>query len=172
MEHQDGAREDGVTSLIFSTSTAPLSRAIRALSRSEASHCGIGLRIDGVDLVADASLLGVEMVERSRWLRGKTLVLEFIFPPLHAPTTAYVMGELGRGYDYSGMLGYLPIYLARWFGRVIRNPWASPTRYVCSEFVVRGMLQRLPLRMLADSESCDPEALMQFCREADYARVT
>ena len=151
------------TTFLFSTGNWPLSRAIRALTSSTVSHCGIGLTVAGVRLVADASLLGVEMVTRERWFAGKRVLAEYMVPEDVAPTHSYVLGELGKGYDYSGMFGYMPIFMARWMHRRIANPWASPSRVVCSEFIVRGLQARSDTWAAMDPEECPPEQLMKMC---------
>jgi hypothetical protein len=115
-------------------------------------------------MVADASLLGIEMVERRQWLKGKILLAEVEVPSVLAPEDSYVLEHLGVGYDYSGMLGYLPVFLARWLGRKIQNPWASPTHMVCSEFLIRGMQQRGQCLDL-DPEFYDPQRLLRFCTD-------
>jgi hypothetical protein len=157
---------------VFSTTGSLLSRIIRAMSDGDVSHCGIALTLDNVHVVADSALLGCEMVTRDRWLRGKKLVYEFEVPEAHQPPLSAVLGPLGAGYDYSGMLGYLPIWVARWCGRKLRNPSASPTKAVCSEYLVRVMQHGASGEWAAlDPESLYPEDLVSLCRALGYRRV-
>lgn len=160
--------------LLFSTTDAPLSRVIRWMSNSEVSHCGFGVLIDGARFVADSAILGCEMVARDRWLKGRKLVHEFVVPEDHLPDLWRVLSPLGAGYDYSGMLGYLPIWIARWCGRKIRNPWASPTLNVCTEYVIRVMQheENIVMWKALDPEALYPQDLVNLCRLLDYPKAT
>jgi hypothetical protein len=156
------------TTLVFTATSTLLSRAIRAMSHSDVSHCGFGLTVDGARFVADSALLGCEMTTRERWLRSHQLVHEFEIPDADRPRTVDVLAALGAGYDYSGMLGYLPVWIARWFGRKIQNPLGSPTQNVCSEYVVRTMKSSKSWS-LVDPANAYPGDLVRLCRELGYA---
>lgn len=148
---------------IFSSGRSPLSALIRWLTQSRVSHCSIGTTIAGTDVVIEATLFGVEMRTRSRWEPDHTIVQEFEVPPYLAEGALPIyMQALGEGYDYSGLLGYLPIVVARWVKRKIRNVWASPSKVVCSELVVRG-LQSQPQFAKLDPETISPEDLLETC---------
>lgn len=159
-----------MTTILLATTEAPLSKIVRAFTRAPFSHCGIGLTIEGQRMVVDASLLGVEMVARARWFAKRRVLHEFAVGERDAFDVSWLMGELGAGYDYSGMFGYMPVFVARWFGRKIRNPWASPTLSVCSELVVRAMRAH-PIWGGLDPETSDPSVIERVCRGLNYQDI-
>jgi len=158
---------------IFSTTDHVLSRFIRWMSKSKVSHCAVGLVLYGQPFVLSSSLLGVEMVTRERWLQDNRVVVELSVPTGEAPHPSLFLSHLGEGYDYSGMLGYLFIWLARWFRKRVRNPWSSPTRVVCSELLVRAMQvrRRVDGWEALDPERAYPEDLLVLCLGLQYQEI-
>jgi len=140
------------------------------MSGGTVSHCAVCLGVYGEPMVVSSSLLGVEMVTRTRWLADHRVVAELEVPGGDEPHPHLFLAQLGAGYDYSGMLGYLPIFVARWLRRRVRNPWASPTRSVCTELIVRAMQARYRPNGwgMLDPEATYPSELLALCRRLQY----
>jgi hypothetical protein len=70
-------------------------------------------------------------------LQSHFVVAEYGFVSTSASTRlARAAAHLGDRYDYVGLFGYIPVMIARWLGRKIKNPLAEPGAMVCSEFVL------------------------------------
>lgn len=63
--------------IVFGTTTKLLSRLIRWVTRSRASHATIGLEIGGVPLILEATTGGVRIIPRAKWQLSHILVAEF-----------------------------------------------------------------------------------------------
>lgn len=153
-------------SIIFSRSGHPISRLILALSRGRASHCAIGgLSLSGVPVVLEASIGGVTPKLRARYLAEHEIVAEYeIAAPVRVGAAIALLGEK---YDYVGLAGFIPVMLARYLGRKIRNPLADPRAVVCSELVRSldpdGLL--IPEWTSLDIEATTPEDLLVVCEQ-------
>ena len=117
-------------SLVFSRSNGLMSSLIRLVTRRAISHVAIGLTVEGVRLVVEASFLGVEMTERKCWLRANSVVEEYL--SRRALDVRGALHALGEAYDYGGLLGRLWMRLRH----LRRNPFGSPRRVICSELVL------------------------------------
>lgn len=154
---------------LFSSGNSPLAALIRWSTGSDVSHCAIGVQLCGVEVVIEATILGVEMTTWDRWRDDHRLICAIEVPDTRAdgalPT---YLKALGEGYDYSGLFGYFPIFIARWLKRRIRNPLASPTRTVCSELLVRGMVAQRPNCsvewLVLDPETATPRDVLETCK--------
>lgn len=151
-------------SVIFSTTGKLLSRLIRWFTRSRVSHSVVCLSVAGVALVLEATMGGVKATTRKKWERSNKIVREFkVIPRI---SIAHACGHLGERYDYVGLLGYLPVLVARWLGRKIKNPLAAPGALVCAEFVLHldhGGL--IPEWKGLDPESATPEDVLRACEQ-------
>jgi hypothetical protein len=121
---------------VYSTTEWPLSKAIRKLTNSDVSHCSLWLKVFGVPLVLQASIGGVKFETRERWLNHNKVIKVHRFKVDVTRGVQSALGFLNTRYDYVGLFGYLPVMLARWFGRIIKNPLASANAQVCSEFLL------------------------------------
>lgn len=125
--------------LIFTTAKgfSLMSRLIRWWTRSEASHVAIGVEMFGVQLLLHATKGGVKFEPRAKYLRGNKVVREVRFRHPEALELDAAVRMLGTKYDYLSLLGYaLLIPLWRHLKVWIKNPFASPSAVVCSEFVL------------------------------------
>ena len=151
--------------LCFSTSTGPLSWAIRKYTGSAVSHCILTYRSYTLDrvLVMEASGAGFRVVPWAKWERHNTLIGRFRLntgkggsapSPLHKLTALRALSDrLGDPYDVRGLFGFLPtlgIRIANWW-RVqwqgqggkskrstlprFRNFLDNPKRLFCSQAV-------------------------------------
>jgi hypothetical protein len=152
--------------LIFATTTAFLSRVIRWFTRSKASHALLGAEMDGVAVILEATTGGVRIFPRKRWERSHVVVGEYLFKPDMSGGLRHAIEHVGDKYDYLGLVGFMFVVVARWLGRKIKNPLASPSREVCSEFVLQVDPQRvkIPEWQGLDPETTDPEDLWRLCR--------
>jgi hypothetical protein len=65
---------------------------------------------------------------------------------------------LGEMYGYASLVGYIPVMVARWFGKKITNPLHSPHALVCSELVASMGIEGLEL---LDPTDVTPEDIRQ-----------
>ena len=158
--------------VVFSTSNHLLSKIIRFVTRSKVSHCSVWFPLFGVPVVLQASIGGVKPALLSEWVKHNKIVKKF--KPLIDVTEG--LGEavklLNTKYDYIGLLGYIPVLVGRWLKQKVKNPFASPTRVVCSEFVLRlDANDRIPEWNDLEWESTDPQLLMESCGKS-FEEVT
>jgi hypothetical protein len=169
------------TSLVFTTSSGYLSRAIRAMTRSTVSHVAIGTEIFGEPVLIHSALdgetgrTGVQITPRARWLRDNTTIAEYEIVPDVTSSMASMVRLLCERYDKLGLLGYVIVIVARWLGKKIMNPLSSSTRFVCSRYVLKldptGEL--IPEWKGLDAEQTTPQDLLQLCRSGkSFNRVT
>lgn len=160
------------TSIVFSTTQGPISRAIRFLTRSPVSHCGIGIRVFGLDAVLHADLFGVVLTPRARYARENKVLAEHLAPELSEERLQKAIALLDLPYDYAGLFGHLPVLIGRWFQRKIRNPFRDPNRLVCSELVVRVFAESDERLQSLDPEEATPEDVLEAVAERYPSVVT
>jgi len=151
-------------SLVFTASNDLLSRSIRWFTNGRASHVAIGAQLCGVPVLIHATVGGVLVSPRAKWLRGRKLVAEYAFTNGSGVDVAGAVKRLGERYDYVGLFGFVPILVARWFGVRIRNPFASPRAVVCSELVLRAdKYNNVKEWRGMDPERTSPADLLEAC---------
>jgi hypothetical protein len=159
-----------VIRIAFSRNSSLLSRLIRWVSKGRVSHSLARLTLGGIPFVVESVLMGVRMVTWTRWQKAAPLYAEYqlLRPEPSQEQLQAALDDLGDFYDYVGLLGYIPVLLWRWMGRKRRNPLASASSQVCSEFVVRFLQHLYPLDdvfQLIDPETVTPEDLLKLCEE-------
>lgn len=120
----------------FSTTSAPLSRLIRWVTRGQASHCFfVYWSADfAQDMVLEATLQGVRAVSWSRY-KEQNHIVDVI--PAQWPIEPALMHHvewLGANYDFTGLLG-AGVEVAS--SGAVRVPFQDPDALFCSEFIVR-----------------------------------
>lgn len=157
----------------FSTGTLPLSYVARWLMKSKASHTFLFIELGFVKLVIEATFGGVKVTPYSKWKKHNKITHLFALDKKRDESMinsalAEAFNIVGTKYDYPGYFGYLPIYIFRWFGKKIRNPFGSARSMACSEFVlqVREELNILSW-MHFDAESTSPQDLIEVCEKSD-----
>jgi len=151
--------------IIFSTSTSILSRLIRRFTRSQTSHTAIGTEMHGVPVVIEATVGGVRIFPRARWQRGRPIVAEARCLLDLERGLAHAIEHVGDRYDYKGLVGNLFVLIARWLGKKIKNPLASPKAVICSELVLHLDHEgHVPEWKGLDPEATTPEDLLRLCR--------
>lgn len=127
--------------VIFSTPrwrANPFASLIRWLTRSRVSHASIGLVLADVPVVVQATIGGVKVTTRTKFEKQSKIVAEFRVLQDVQGGVQHAVHLIGEHYDYIGLLGYAVVLLTwRWFKKRLKNPLASPTALVCSEFVLR-----------------------------------
>jgi len=146
---------------------ALLSRLIRRLTRSPVSHAMVGAKVGNVPVVIEATVGGVKITPRRKFERTNLVVAEFQTPEWVDLT--FAVEHVGEHYDYVGLVGHLLCILVwRWFRVYVKNPLASPSAVVCSEFVVRAV-NALSFKHL-DPERVTPKDLLDACSTSDEFR--
>lgn len=109
--------------VLFSRRALPVSLLIRTVTWSAWSHVEI---MDGDDLIGAEMLTGVSVTKLAHRLdiSSRAAIVEF---PCADPAAviAAARGELGRGYDFLGLLGILSR----------QRDWQSRDSWFCSELV-------------------------------------
>jgi len=124
-----------MVTLVFSTDSSFVARAIRFFTRSRCSHVMIGLELEGIPVLLHSTAGGVQVTPRRLWFKSNRMVDEYrIRPEVDVRAAAE---KLGQRYDYVALIGYALLIVAwRWFRVKVKNVLASPGAVVCSEFVL------------------------------------
>lgn len=146
-----------------------LSATIRWFTGSPASHVLIGLEWLGVPVFVHATIGGVVVSPRKKFLKSSRIVQEFRVLPNVDVNVVRMLCRLDEDYDYPALLGYGLLIAARRLFRVkMKNPFASSRGVVCSEFVVNlrhgGII---PEWCDLDPESSTPADLLDRCKKGD-----
>jgi len=151
-----------------------LSWLIKKFTKSQASHMMIGLEMYGVPVVIHSTMGGVQITPRKKQMVNNEILEEYKFIPDVTNGLKHSFDHLGERYDYVGLLGYAIILIMwRWFRRKMKNPLASPTALVCSEFVLHvnhdGQIKEWEG---LDPERTTPQDLIEICRlNGSFVRV-
>lgn len=158
----------------FSTTNALLSRLIRRLTGSRASHAFLVCRdVDFErDMVMEAVGDGFRIVAYDRFQRHNTVVAELA--PAHSIERGLrrAVDWLGSAYDTRGLAGMLVVLIRRWLrlrtrSVRLRNPFARSRALFCSEAVARACRWADYPGFDLDPESTTPQDLLDFfTREA------
>jgi uncharacterized protein YycO len=112
--------------LLFTTTRSIPSALIRAIDGGAASHCGIELPSGAV---VDSSWAGGGVAQQSRaeFLAADRVLIADV--PLHLPDQAqaerWLIAQLGKGYDYTALVGW-----AFW------RDWNDAGSWYCSELAI------------------------------------
>ena len=159
-----------MTTIVFATTSKPLSRLIRWATRSRVSHAVIGTSWEDVRVVIEATTGGVKNSPRALWGENHIVVAEYAFKPSVTVDLSEAVSKIGTAYDYVGLLGYLVVLFGRRLGRKLRNPLASEKALVCSEFVL--CLDKdgsIPEWKGLDPEATTPEDLLRICEASQVS---
>lgn len=153
-------------SIIFSTTNEIVSRLIRFITGSTVSHCAVSFDINGVQMVAHATIGGVVLISRQQFNAANTVVEEYQFVDDMSTEITNALKTTGVRYDYTGLIGFGYAFLLRkWLGIKAMNPLASPTAMVCSEFVM-SLNKHMEIESWSalDPETMTAEDLLQICK--------
>jgi len=157
--------ETTTTRIGFSTSTHLLSRLIRHLTRSPASHAFLLYWDEDFkrDMVLEANGKGFNLIPFDLFQRINTVVeVRDLGRPLNQGLV-HVSQWIGTRYDGLGMIGMGMVLL----GRILKRRWANPlgasSSLFCSEAIVRALIaDGFPGASALDPESTSPADLMVF----------
>lgn len=122
--------------ITFFSSSSIISKIIGWLIGGNVSHCAIGFEKDNIKYFLHAAWGGVQITPRDEFLKEDYIVSEFEILINMQDEVILAEKSVGEPYDTIGLLGYIPVLLAKKFGIGIHNPLASKCAVVCSEFVV------------------------------------
>lgn len=152
-----------VTIALFSSKMF-LSKIIMWITKSPASHSGIGFTKDGQDYFLHAAWGGVQVTPRAAVLANHTLVAEFEVLADLDDEFQLAVKRVGEPYDTVGLFGYLAVLIARNFGLGIHNPLASKSAVVCSEFIIElDSNHEIPEFKDLDPADVTPRDLFDIC---------
>lgn len=153
--------------VVFSTSKHLFSKVIRFLTRSKVSHASISVHLHGVPVIIESTVGGVKIYPRAKFEKENTLVYEYeVLPDMYAELKRAIE-DVGEGYDYVGILGYIPVIVAKWFKKKVKNPLASANKMVCAEFVVSidKDNKMFPKEITDAAEEVSPQDLVDVCNK-------
>lgn len=159
----------------FSTHPGLLSRLIRFVTRSRASHAWIVFddRHFRVRFVLESTGKGFHLIPFERWGRSNAVVRTFDLPYPLEDGLAAVAGYLGESYDVGGLVGMVVVLAGRWLRRRWRNPLASSRTVFCSEAVTRILVGAgVPGAEELDPEATSPEDLLVFLETLNSPQST
>lgn len=147
----------------LSATNTLLSKAIRWFTRQQPSHAWVSIWDDTLGrrmvLEAGTKMRYVpwsfwEIADQGKKVWAYTCHLDLL------PATVKYARFIGTPYDYKNLFWHA---LRRFMGAWIRAPWRSPTRFLCSELLVRIMLEAgVPGTRGIDPEATTPGDLMNF----------
>lgn len=166
----------GEVAVGFSTARRwnPLSALIRWITHADCSHAWLLYHDDDLRLlmVMEAHIT-FQIVPYENWLR-ENRVIALVHPGHNInPGLRDLAMHLGSYYDVGGLLGVLPVKIARWlkehFHRLklkLKNPWANGHSLFCSEAVVIALhASGFPGAWALRSDSTSPQDLLDFFRQ-------
>lgn len=152
-----------VTIALFSSKMV-LSRFIMWVTKSPASHCGIGFEKDSKQYFLHAAWGGVQITPREVVLSNHQLAAEFEIIPDMSEEILSAEKRVGEPYDTVGLFGYLAVLFAKDFGIGIHNPLASKSAVVCSEFIVElDINKEIPEFQGLDPADITPRDIYDIC---------
>ena len=172
LESSAAVKRWGRVTVGFSAGKGPFAALIRWITKAEVSHAWISLEVYGKPYIYHASIHGAVLYKRSEFEKHVKIVDEFEVIPDIAKSVQHVLDFGEMEYDFLGLFGFLKVlYWRRWFGKKVKNPWASPKLMVCSELVAHlGDLGELPEYAGLDHESTTPKMLRDRSEGASFKR--
>ena len=152
----------------FSCAPGPLSFVVRKLTRSEASHCFFSFKLAGTPLVLHADHRGVSIESRKIFDAENKTVGEFQLLTGLDACIDELLADLGRPYDYGGLVGQGWVLLGQTFGRRWENPLQSNNAWYCSELVTH-FLQEAGDNIPYDPSQVSPGLLMEILTKSAFA---
>lgn len=164
------------TTICFTTSRSwsPVSWLIRKFTGSRVSHVALCVDIYGIPVMLHATMGGVQLTLRNRFEADNHIVEEFRFKPDMTIGVYHTIAQhLGDRFDYVGLLGHAYVSVVwKWLKRKRRNPLASPSALVCSEFVLHvDPTKQIEEWKWLDPERTTPQDLLDCCQlEINFER--
>jgi hypothetical protein len=158
---------DREISLVFTAKRNIVSKVICAITGSRTSHVAFCFEVASTQVFLHANVGGVQISPRAKFLKKNKIVDEYVFVDSYDVNLTDAVNHIGERYDYVGVFGFIPVLVARWIGRKIKNPIASPNAMVCSEFIIKGV--KLGEWAAMDPECTTPGDILKACeRSSDF----
>jgi hypothetical protein len=139
----------------FFSNNSLFCRLIQLVSGGNINHCAIGLMKDGKPMWLQASVHGVDLVDKG-FLGG--LVEEYQVLAEVENEVELAEKKIGTPYAYISLFGYLLMTILGWFGININNPIPEPNALFCSEYVIEA-LKLDPKECLPELDCLDPASI-------------
>jgi len=126
----------------FSTTDKLVSKILRRITRSEASHSYVLFQVAGETMVIHANQQGVNCDYYNKFCRKNKIVVEYkllITKDAEQCALSHAIRLLDKKYDFGSIIGFGWVLLNRVFGRRVKNPFPSRSAYQCSEFALEEM---------------------------------
>jgi hypothetical protein len=142
-----------------------LSRTIRWFTGSKFSHCWVRYYhpLYRMNVVVEADLKGIIEIPYDSYVTRNDDIAE-LEPPdgklVDLVASLPVLGiTLGRRYDVESLIGRAWVFLWRWFGVKVKNPFADPKEDACVDSVIRLVSQVDPEFLALDAEVQTPQGV-------------
>jgi hypothetical protein len=150
----------------FSSRCSILSKTIRYLTHSKASHAYIVFSVGEEELVIQSGSKGVYCEHYEVFRQHAHIVAEYqlsITPKEENLILDYALKQLLKPYDYLAIVGFGWILLNKSFGRKAKQLFRNKSAYFCSELIIAYLQNaNFPLSHLFDKEITSPEDIIEF----------
>lgn len=152
-----------ITIAIFSSKNI-ISKIIEFILGKPTSHSAIGFEKNNKKFFLHAAWGGVQITPREEVLSNHKLIAEFKIIPDMTDEIILAENKVGQPYDTIGLFGYIAVLIARKFKIGIKNPLASKSAVVCSEFIIDlDINKEIPEFIGLDPETITPRDLFDIC---------
>ena len=130
-----------MTKIGFSTTNMFLSKLIRKITGSKASHTFLIYQDETLaqTMVMEAAFEGFRVIPYKEFCK-KNIIIQVIEPKVSLELGVKVLANsLGDYYDFKGLIGAGLVKIWKRFKRKIHNPWIAGNSMFCSESVVRAL---------------------------------
>ncbi|OPH61707.1 hypothetical protein BC351_00245 [Paenibacillus ferrarius] len=149
--------------IIFVRSKSPLSWIIRKLTKSNWSHVGV---IVSEHYLIESNFFRPVKVRKNRYKDFRIIQLN-ITDKERLNLISFLLDQTNRDYDYGRILGILLYILG--FSKN-RHLWNNYNKDICSELVLRGLLELPEMSFLNDSIT--PEDIIEGLDKANKSRIS
>jgi hypothetical protein len=156
----------------FLADNSPFMWALKTLYGASCCHVLLSTNIFGESMAIDAHPLGgICPRELQDALRNDEVVAKYALRVNALPALRRAMIDMGKGYNYIELIGYLPVLVGRALHKKVRNPLHSSRAMVCSEFVA-SVFKDLPGFEEVDPSTLTPDDVRNLCaKSAVFSRV-
>lgn len=150
----------------FSTTNGIISRLIKWLTRSKASHSYIYFKMAGEAMVLHATAHGVNMDYYPKFKNKNKIIAEYkvnLVEEKEQDALSYAFKKVDQPYDYLAIVGFLWVLILKSFGKKAKNPFPNRSAYFCSEIAIEALKAAdFPGADALDRELTSPEDIMEF----------
>ena len=160
-----------MVSIGFFSNDSLFCRLIQLVTCSTINHAAIGFVKDGKPMWLQASVHGVDIVDRN-WLGGLTEEYQILADVENEVELAEK--KVGERYAYIALFGFLLMTIFGWFGIKMNNPMPEPSCLFCSELVIEAVKGDIDSFRNIDPASVSPAGLLDIVRKdtKNFKRIT